>query len=143
MAEPTFETVIDKRFEDIQKRREDLLARRAEIEEELRAVEDEYRRVKNAQAALQGKWAPTGEPRARKPRAASGPRAPRGARAELRTKIIELLKQHPTGLVSNQIAEKLPESVKQLPNVLSALKSEGLIQQKGRRAPYHLPDTSR
>ena len=32
MAEPTLETMFDKRFADIQKRREDLLAKRTEIE---------------------------------------------------------------------------------------------------------------
>ena len=140
MAAATFESLLDKEFAEVQKTREDLLAKRAEIEEQLHAIDQRFTNLKNAQAALQGKWTPpTGAPRTRKPRTESGPRAPRGSREQLKSQIIALLKEHPQGLISSQIADELPDGAKQIPNVLSILKNDGKIKQDARRGPYYLP----
>jgi chromosome segregation ATPase len=139
MAEPTLETMFDKRFADIQKRREDLLAKRTEIEEQLHAVEDEYQRVKTAQEALAGKFKAT--PAERKPRATST-RAPRGARAELRQKLYDLIGQFPEGLTAEGINSELqatdPKEKQKIANVLSLMVKDRVLTWGGRRQPYRL-----
>jgi hypothetical protein len=140
MAEPELETVLEKRFANIEKRREDLLARRAELDEQLHDVEDEYQRVKTAQEALAGKFRVT--PTERRPRAASGRRAPRGARAELREKIVNLIKGDSDGLTAEGINSALEahdkKAKQQIANVLSSMKADGVLTQEARRGPYKL-----
>jgi hypothetical protein len=96
------ETVIEREVAEVQKAREDLLAKRAEIDEQLLALDRRLYAAQTYQAALEGKL-PTVEPRTRKPRESSGPRAPRGSREQLKAQIIEVVKRHPDGLVSDQI----------------------------------------
>jgi hypothetical protein len=136
MADPTPESVIEREFQEVEKTRESLLAKRAEIDEQLQQVEQRFTNLRNALAALEGKFTPpTRAPSVkRRPRASSGDRAPRGSREQLKTRISDLLKQHPKGLVANQITTAIPG--KGVPNLLSLMKKEGMISQEARRGPY-------
>jgi hypothetical protein len=140
MAEPTLETLFEKRFADLEKRREDLLARRAQVEQELHEIEDEYQRVKTAQLALQGKFVPR-EERARKTRAPST-RAPRGERGKLRETLAELVGQSPDGVTAQAIYQELgatdAKEKRPIDAALNAMKKEGTLLQERRRGPYRL-----
>jgi Skp family chaperone for outer membrane proteins len=131
MAE-TLEALIEREYETVQKEREKLLAEQAKIDEQLRALDRRLEAAANYKATLEGKFAAP----QRKARASSA-RAPRGARGELRQRILDLLRKNPDGLVSRQIGDALPDSKNQLPNVLSQMKGEGLLTQAaGRKTPY-------
>jgi hypothetical protein len=132
MAAAHLESVIEKEYQEVEKARKELLAKRAEIDEQLEALNLRILAAENYRATLEGRFSP---PRERKPRATST-RAPRGSREELKKQIVDLLKQHPEGLVSNQITAAIPEGTKQIPNVLSLMKKEGLLHQEARRGPY-------
>jgi hypothetical protein len=131
--------VIEREFAEVQKAREDLLAKRAEIDEQLLALDRRLYAAQTYQAALEGKL-PTAEPRTRKPRESSGPRAPRGSREQLKARIIDLVKRHAEGLVSDQINQALnatdPKKRQQIANVLAVLKKDGVLHQEQRRGPY-------
>jgi chromosome segregation ATPase len=105
MAEATPESVIESEFQKVEKTREGLLTKRAEIDQQLQEVEQRFTNLRNALAALQGKFNPPtrGPSEQRKSRASSSGRAPRGSREQLKNRISDLLKQHPEGLVANQI----------------------------------------
>ena len=136
MATGTLETLIEREYETVRKEREDLLAKRTEIDQQLTALDRRLEAAANYKATLEGKFArPTQG--ARKPRAPSTGRAPRGARAELRGKIIALLQQHPEGLVANQITAAIPD--KAVPNLLSLMKKQGDITQDAKRGPWYIP----
>jgi hypothetical protein len=144
MAEATPESVIEIEFQKVEKTREGLLAKRAEIDEQLQEVDQRFTNLSNALAALQGKFTPPtrgtrGPSEQRKFRVVSGGRASRGSREALKTRILDLLKQNPTGLISSQIASALPEGAKQIPNVLSLLKADGKITQDAKRGPWYIP----
>jgi hypothetical protein len=131
MAEATPESVIEIEFQKVKKTREGLL-------KQLQEVEQRFTNLRNALAALQGKFTPPtrgtpGPLEQRKPRASS---APRGSREQLKTRITDLLKQHPEGLVANQITTAIPD--KGVPNLLSLMKKEGTISQEARRDPYRI-----
>jgi len=131
MAE-TLKTLIEREYETVEKERKELLERRGVIDEQLRALDRRLEAAANYTATLEGTFA---APR-RKARASSG-RAPRGARGELRQRILDLLRQNPAGLLSRQIGDALPDSKKQLGNLLSQMKGEGLLTQAaGRKTPY-------
>jgi hypothetical protein len=141
MAEATPESVIEIEFQKVEKTREGLLAKRAEIDEQLQEVDQRFTNLSNALAALQGKFTPPtrgtrGPSEQRKFRVVSGGRAPRGSREQLKTRITDLLKQHPEGLVANQITTAIPD--KGVPNLLSLMKKEGTISQEARRDPYRI-----
>jgi hypothetical protein len=137
MAEPTFETLLEKTFADIKKRREDLRAQKTQIEQELAACERDYRRYQTAHEALEGRFDQlTKAPR--QTRESTGSRAKRGSRDALKEQVVELLRRHPNGLRSGEIADALPDGAKQLPNVLSLMKSDGVLTQEQRRGPYKL-----
>ena len=133
------EAVIEKEFAEVQKAREELLAKREEIDQELLVLERRLYAAQTYQAALQGKL-PTAEPRTRKPRESSAPRARRGSREQLKTQIVDLVRQHPTGLATDQINQSLnatdSKQKQQIANVLSLLKKDGLLRQEQRRGPY-------
>jgi hypothetical protein len=128
----TLEALIEREYETVEREREKLRAERAKIDEQLRALDRRLDAAANYKATLEGKFASP----ARKARASSG-RAPRGARGELRQRILDLLRQNPDGLLASQIGDALPESKKQLPSVLSQMKGDGLLTQAaGRKTPY-------
>ncbi len=133
------EAAIERELAEVQKVRQELLAKREEIDKELLTLDRRLRAAHTYQAALQGKL-PTAEHRPRKPRETSGPRAPRGSREQLRTQIVELVRQHPTGLAADQINESLnatdTKHKQQIANVLSILKKDGVLRQEQRRGPY-------
>ena len=130
MTEATPESVIESEFQKVEKTREGLLTKRAEIDQQLQEVEQRFTNLRNALAALQGKFTP------RKSRTSSSGRAPRGSREQLKTRISDLLKQHPEGLVANQITTAIPD--KGIPNLLSLMKKERIISQEARRGPYRI-----
>jgi hypothetical protein len=137
-----FQSQFDELFDQAEKRLKDLQAERDALDVKIREAEQLHTNIRNAQAALQGKWAPsTTASKERKPRAPST-RAPRGARAELRNQITELLRNSPQGLTAEGINSELQASSKnekqRIANVLSAMKREGLIVWDGRRSPYKL-----
>ena len=132
----TLEALIEKEFENVKKEREDLLAKRQEIEKQLEALDRRLLAAQNYQATLQGKL-PLAEPRSRRPRESSGPRAPRGSREALKNQMVDHIKKHPEGLVTSQIAAAFPE-VQGLGNILSLLKKEGRIHQDAKRGPYYI-----
>jgi DNA gyrase/topoisomerase IV subunit A len=138
MAEATPESVIEIEFQKVEKTREGLLTKRAEIDQQLQEVEQRFTNLRNALAALQGKFTPPtrGPSEQRKSRTSSSGRAPRGSREQLKTRISDLLKQHPEGLVANQITTALPD--KGIPNLLSLMKKERIISQEARRGPYRI-----
>jgi hypothetical protein len=139
MVKPTFETFIAEERERLQKAKEDLLSKRQEVDEQLTAADRELQAIAAYEQAKQGKF-PFREPRTRKPKDSAGPRAPRGSREQLKSRIVELVKQHPTGLTSRQITDALDSTVaKQLPNLLSLMKKEGALAQEGRGGPYSIP----
>jgi hypothetical protein len=140
MAEPTLETLVESRFEDIQKRREELLAKRAKIDEQLHAVEDEYHRVKIASDALAGKFkAVSAERKLRAP----STRATRGARGELREKIRDLIRQFPEGITAKGINTELQATDKaskqRIANLLTLMLKDGSLERPQARGPYTLP----
>ena len=142
MAAATLESIIEKEFAEVQKTRAELLAKRAEIDEQLSALDLRIRAAENYRATLEGRFNAT-PTRDRKPRAPST-RAPRGAREELKTKIIDVLKTRQEGLVSDQINQALgateQKERQQIANVLSLMKKDGALQQEARRGPYSLPE---
>jgi hypothetical protein len=133
------EAVIEKEVADVQKAREELLAKREEIDNELLSLDRRLHAAQTYQAALQGKL-PTAEPRTRRPRESSGPRARRGSREHLKNQIVELVSKHPAGLAADEINQSLdatdPKQKQQIANVLSLLKKEGALHQEQRRGPY-------
>jgi hypothetical protein len=129
------QSLIEKEYQEVQKAREELLAKRAEIDEQLEALDLRIRAAEIYRATLEGRFSPPAS--ARKTRASST-RAPRGSREELKKQILDLLKQHPEGLVSNQITVALPRGAKQIPNVLSVMKKDGVLDQEARRGPYRV-----
>jgi hypothetical protein len=106
------------------------------IDEQIEAAEERFTRLRNAQAALEGKLSLPAAAKERKTRASSGTRAKRGSRDKIRDQIINLLKQHPEGMVSNQITSVVTD--KAVPNLLSLMKKEGGIRQPARRGPYFI-----
>jgi hypothetical protein len=135
MAAANLQSLIEKEYQDVQKAREELLAKRAQIDEQLEALDLRIRAAENYRATLEGRFSPPA--RERKP-AATSTRAPRGFREELKKQILDLLKQHPQGMVSNRITAAIPEGAKQIPNVLSVMKKEGLLDQETKRGPYRV-----
>jgi hypothetical protein len=135
----TAEAAIEREFSQVQKTRDDLLAKRAEIDEQLAAIDQRYTNLINARAALQGKFTAPVERKMRKPRQSSGTRAPRGSREELKGKILDLVKQHPDGLVSKQITDTFPDQAKAIPNLLNLMKKDNHLHQDARRGPYYIP----
>lgn len=138
----TFETFIAEERERINKEREGLLAKRAEIDQQIAASDRELAAITAYEQVKQGKAIQGHLPLQARTRRASGVRAPRGAREEIKRKIIDLVREHPEGLVSSQIAEALPDYAKQIPNVLSILKKDGALHQEARRGPYYIPATA-
>jgi hypothetical protein len=133
------EAAIEKEFAEVQKAREEILAKREELDKELVELDRRLYAAQTYQAALQGKL-PTAGPRTRTTRESSGPRARRGSREQLRTQIVDLVRQHASGLAADQINQSLnatdPKQKQQIANVLSLLKKDGLIRQDHRRGPY-------
>jgi hypothetical protein len=134
-------SLIEKEFQDVEKERQELMAKREEIEEQLRALDRRLQAAINCRATLEGKFpAPT---RQRKPRETTGTRAPRGSRDQVKRRILDLMKQHPDGLVSDQINSALgttdPKQRQRIANLLSLLKKDGELHQEARRGPYSLP----
>jgi hypothetical protein len=142
MAKPTFETFIAEERERLQKAKKDLLSKRQEIDDELRAADRELHAIAAYEQAKQGKGS-FAALRARRPRDSSGPRVPRGSRDQLKTQIVALVKQHPEGLVSDQINQSLSASDAKakasIAAVLSLLKKDGTLHQEQRRGPYFVP----
>jgi hypothetical protein len=137
----TLEALIEREFEQVGKEREGLLAKRAEIDEQLRALDRRLEAATNYKATLEGKFTrPTQGPR--KPRAPSTGRAPRGARAELRKQIEELVRQFPEGLTAEGINSELQatdtKAKQKIANVLSLMKADGVLLQEARRGPYKI-----
>jgi hypothetical protein len=135
----TLEALIEKEFAEVQKAREELLAKREEIDEQLLVLERRLYAAQTYQAALQGKLS-AAEPRTRKPREAAGPRGRRGSREQLKSQIVDLVRQHPEGLAADQINQSLkagdPKQRQQIANLLSLLKKDGILRQGQRRGPY-------
>jgi hypothetical protein len=133
------EAAIEREFAEVQKARDELLAKRNEIDQELLALDRRLYAAQTYRAALQGKL-PTSEPRTRKPRETSGARARLGSREHLKNQILEIVSQHPEGLVADQINRSLnvtdPKQKQQIANVLTLLKKEGALHQEQRRGPY-------
>ena len=140
MAQP-LQSVIEKEFQEVGKARQELLAKRDEIEEQLKALDLRLQAAINYRATLEGKFSPPR--RERKPREATGTRAPRGARDRVKQRILELMKQHPDGLVSDQIKTALgatdAKQKQQIANLLTLLKKDGALHQEARGSPYSLP----
>jgi hypothetical protein len=141
MAEPIID-LIEKEFEQVGKEREALLAKRTEIDDQLRALDIRLRAAANYKATLEGKFrdpAAHAEPKARAP----STRARRGARGELRKKIIDLLRRG--SLNAKEINQELQASDKkatqQIANVLSSMKATGALTQEARGGPYTLAPT--
>jgi hypothetical protein len=137
----TLEAVIEKEFQEVEKARQELLAKRKEIEEQLKALDLRLQAAINYRATLEGKFsAPRQE---RKSRESTGSRAPRGTRDRVKQRILELMKQHPEGLASDQISSALgateAKQKQQIANLLSLLKKDGALHQEARRGPYALP----
>ena len=132
----TLEALIEREFENVKKERDDLLAKRQEIEQQLEALDRRLLAAQNYQATLEGKRPPA-EPKPRKPRESSGPRAPRGSREALKNQMVDQIKKHPEGLITGQIAAAFP-GVQGLGNLLSLLKKEGRIHQDAKRGPYYV-----
>jgi Skp family chaperone for outer membrane proteins len=134
----TLESLIEREFEQVGKEREDLMAKRAEIDDALRALDRRLEAAANYKATLEGTF--TRRTAERRPRARSSTRAPRGARAELRTRIIDLIKQFPDGLtaegINNELQATDPKEKQKIANVLSLMKQDGQITQEQRRGPY-------
>jgi hypothetical protein len=112
-----------------------LLAKRAEIDGQLEALDLRIRAAEIYRATREGRFS---LPASGRKTRASSTRAPRGSREQLKRQILDLLKQHPEGLVSNQICASLPEGAKQIPNVLSVMKKDGVLDQEARRGPYRI-----
>ena len=135
------EALIEKEFQEVQKTREDLLAKREEIDEQLKALDLRLRAAENYRATLEGHFTP---PRSRTPRIprATGVRAPRGSREQLKQQIRELIGKFPGGLTAEAINHELratdPKQKQKIANVLSLMKQEGAITQEQRRGPYTL-----
>jgi hypothetical protein len=133
------EAEIERELAEAQKDREELLAKREEIDQQLLEVDLRVYAAQTYQAARHGKL-PVAEPRTRKPRESSAPRSRRGSREQLRTQIVDLVRQHPAGLVADQISQSLnatdPKQKQQIANVLSLLKKDGVLRQVQRRGPY-------
>jgi hypothetical protein len=137
----TPETTFQEWRTQFSKQREDLLAKRAEIDEQIAEIDKELHAIHAYEQAKAGRgFRPQTE---RKPRAPST-RAPRGSREELKTKIIDVLKNHQEGLVSDQINQALgateQKEKQQIANVLSLMKKDGMLHQEARRGPYSLPE---
>ena len=136
MAAATFESAFATAFQEAETTLKELHAKREEIDQQIEAAEERFTRLRNAQAALEGKLSLPAAVKERKTRASSGTRAKRGSRDTIRDQIINLLKQHPEGMVSNQITSVVTD--KAVPNLLSLMKKEGGIRQSARRGPYFI-----
>ena len=137
---------FDQLFAQAEKRLHDLQAERAGLDQRIREAEQLHTNLRNAQAALQGKL-PVAAPQERKTRAPSGPRAPRGARAEIRKQIPDVLKQFPDGLTAGDINTELKAETKAqkqaIANVLTQMVKEGILIWGGRKQPYKLAPAKR
>jgi hypothetical protein len=137
MAEPTFETLLEKTFADLKKRREDLRAKKAEIEQELMACERDYRRFQTAQEALEGRFDQlTKAPRKPRESGEKSTRAPRGERGRLMREFHEFIRtQMPTGATSDAVAVEFQKTDKKgrdlVANILSRMKAEGYLTHSG------------
>jgi hypothetical protein len=135
MAEPTIKRVIEREFAEVQKSREDLLAKRAEIDDQLRALDRRLEAATNYKATLEGKFRTSFSER--KTRAPST-RAPRGDRAKLKEKILDLLRQGEltAEAINSELQATEPKEKQKIANVLSLMKQNGAITQEQRRGPY-------
>jgi hypothetical protein len=142
----TTEAVIERDLAEATKTREDLLTKRAELDEQIRAAEQRYNMLKHVQAVLQGRVSIEASTE-RKSRAPSSGRAPRGARAEIRNQIAELLPRFADGLSAEGINSELQAETKAqkqaIANVLSQMVKEGILTWGGRRQPYKLAPAKR
>jgi hypothetical protein len=135
----TLEALIEKEFAEVQKAREELLAKREEIDEQLLALDRRLYAAETYKAVLEGK-VPPAESRTRRTREAAAPRGRRGSREQLKSQIVDLVRQHPEGLAADQINRSLnvtdPKQKQQIANLLSLLKKDGILRQGQRRGPY-------
>jgi hypothetical protein len=128
----TDEIAPPKEVVQAQKTVEDLKARREEIDQQITEASKLIRGWKAFNLAIQGKLTLPGEEVAAetaeaKPRPAT--RAHKGKGAELRGRIVDLLRQHPKGLPANQITAAVPD--KAVSNLLSLMKKDGVLLHGG------------
>jgi hypothetical protein len=125
----TFETIIAEERGRLSKAREDAYAERQAAQDKLDSIERELAAINAYEQVKAGKALHATE---RKPRAASGTRAPReGSRKQ---EVLDLVNAHPDGLLSKQVIEKLGAKGDKaktggINNALNALKHSGSIQQ--------------
>jgi hypothetical protein len=138
----TLEALIEREFEQVGKEREDLLVKRTEIDEQLRALERRLEAAANYRATLEGKFArPTRQASQRK---RSG-RAPRGARGEMRAKIIELVRQGELTAAAIYAELEATDAIAKRPidAALTQMKKDGTLKQGRVKGPYTLAPAKR
>jgi hypothetical protein len=143
MPEPTFQSLLEKEYADLEKTLEDLRGKRAEIDQQIDQAEERFTRLRDAQAILEGKHITQRRlAKGTTEAAARRARAPRGERGKLREQIKDIVAQHPDGLAAEGINQELgattPKDKQRIANVLSLMKNEGILTQAQRRGPYKL-----
>ena len=130
----TPETTFQEWREQFAKQREELFAKREEIDQQIDAIDRELAAITAYEQVKRGK--PLQKERTRSP----STRAPRGARAEIRAKILDFLKDLSEGATAEAINAELqatdPKEKQKIANVLSLMKGEGLLSQEARHGPY-------
>jgi hypothetical protein len=139
MAKP-FETIIAEERERLAKDREIACAERQAAQDKLDAVDRELAAIDAYEQVKAGKFQ---RPQARKPRAASGGRAPRGELSVRQRDILGVVEKYmPDGVKTETIMEELEarsEEVKRpIYAAIDKLKKGGIVQQAGKRQPYTL-----
>jgi hypothetical protein len=140
----TTETLRERETEEARKKLDDLRAKRAEIDTQIEQAELLIQAWTNFQDTLAGKFKlPVAhEPLPTPKRIPSTSRAPRGSREQLKTQIIDLVRQFPEGITAEGINAELQATDKKakaaIAAVLSLMKTDGVLTLEKRRGPYKI-----
>lgn len=132
----SFETFIENERARLTGRREEVIAKRSELDNELRSIERELDAIVAYERAKTGKG----------PRIAGTGRRGGGRRGEKRRRVLELIRQHPTGLSRKDILLNLgakgDRSAEQsVSNSLAALKkAKQVSSREGKYIPQRGAD---
>lgn len=134
----TFEEFISAERERLTKEREVIFDQQQALEEKLQAIIRELAAVEAYENVKTGKApssAPSPDVKKRGPTPGTR-RASRGEGQTARDRVLALVREHKdSGIKSGDIEAKLSD-IKGIPNILTKLAKDGLIQQSARRQPY-------
>lgn len=145
----TPETQFAEWREHYAKQREELFTKRAEIDKQITEIDLELEGLRAYEQVKAGKGYHSSLPKEHKPRASSGPRAPRGAMGEIQKRIIAIVERYqPDGAKAEAIhgeLEALDDAAKKpIRAALNRMKRGGVLSQLKAKAPYTLgPNAAR